>query len=417
MMRAEILSVGDEVVSGQIEDTNSAWLSQRLLDLGIPVGEHVAVGDEEKEIADAVRVAASRAAVVVVTGGLGPTHDDVTREAVAAAAGAELVLHPPSLDHIKDIFASRGMEMPLSNERQADIPRGGDVLPNATGTAPGFRVRVGAADVFVLPGVPSEMKDMFDAEVVPLLPRAGCAFAVRILRCFGMSESLIAETLAAGLERDSAVRLAFLPSEGIISVKFTACAVSREAAEERLRPLAERTRELLGGVVFGEGDDTLELAAARLLESQGKTLALAESCTGGLVAARLTDVPGISRWFLEGVVAYSNEAKVRLLGVEPGPLGTAGAVSEEVARAMAEGVRRRAGADVGVGITGIAGPSGGTLEKPVGTVHVAVATAAGTVHRKLALRGARAVVKDRAAKHALNLLRLELLGRHVRRYA
>ena len=245
-------------------------------------------------------------------------------------------------------------------------------------------------------------------DALPLLPAGARVSVLTVKDEKSLAGTDIAETLAAGLKRDDSVRLAFLPSEGIISVKFTARAASREAAEESIRPLAERTRELLGDVVFGEGDDTLELAVARLLESRGKTLAVAESCTGGLIATRLTDVPGISRWFLEGVVAYSNEAKVRILGVEPGLLRTAGAVSEPVARAMAEGIRSRAGADLGVGITGIAGPSGGSPEKPVGTVHIAVATGTRTVHRKLSLIGTRSVVRDRAAKHALNLLRLEL---------
>ncbi len=409
MIRAEILSVGDEVVSGQIADTNAAWLSQRLGDLGVAVLAHAAVRDTRAGIIDAVDRAAGRAEVVVISGGIGPTHDDLTREAVAEAAGADLVPDAAALEHIRAIFARRGLEMPGSNAKQARVPAGGDLLPNTNGTAAGFRVTIGDAEVFVLPGVPPEMKQMFDDEVVPRLPEIDGAIAVRALKCFGMSESTIAETLGGELDLDGNPKVALLASSGVISVKFTACAGRCEAALALIGPPLERARALLGDVVFGEDADTLEAAVARLLAGQGKTIALAESCTGGLVAHRLTNVPGISAHLAEGIVAYSNAAKTQRLGV-PGELFDAvGAVSEEVARAMAEGVRERAGTDVGVGISGIAGPSGGTPDKPVGTVHVAVATAAGTVHRELALRGSRETIKDRAAKHALNLVRRGLL--------
>ncbi len=414
-MQAEILSVGDEVVSGQIVDSNAAWLSQRLADLGIVVAAHAAVRDIQSEIVEAVKLAAGRSEVVIVTGGLGPTHDDLTREAVAAAAGAELVLDPPSLEHVEQIFAARGIEMPASNAKQATVPRGSDVFPNATGTAAGFRVDIGAASVFVLPGVPREMKAMFEGAAVPLLPKGDGAIAVRMLKCFGMSESLISEKLAAQMELVGDPKVAFLASEGIISVKFTSRAATRAAALGLIEPELAKARSLLGDAVFGDDADTLEQVVARLLESQGRTLAVAESCTGGLVGACLTDVPGISAHFLEGVVTYSNASKTRLLGVPAELFDTAGAVSADVARWMAEGVRERSGADIGVGITGIAGPTGGSAAKPVGTVHVAVATAAHTSHRKLALRGARTVIKDRAAKHALNMVRLELRAQALSR--
>ncbi|MFH1730517.1 MAG: competence/damage-inducible protein A [Planctomycetota bacterium] len=410
MITAEIISVGDEVVSGQIADTNAAWLSQRLGDLGIGVASHRAVCDARSEIVDAVRQAAAGANVIVISGGIGPTHDDLTREAVAEAAGAELVPDPPALEHIRDLFGARGLEMPESNAKQATYPAGGDILPNANGTAAGFRVTIGNADVFALPGVPGEMKQMFTGEVVPRLPRSEGAFAVRALQCFGMSESIIAERLGGEIDLDGNPKVGLLATDGVISVKFTACAETREAALDLIGPPCERARELLGEPVFGEDDDTLERAVARLLGEQCKTIAAAESCTGGLVAHRLTNVPGISAHFIEGAVTYSNESKTRLLGVPAELFAAAGAVSEEVARLMAENVRRRAGADIGIGISGIAGPGGGAPEKPVGTVHVAVATAAGTVHRKLALRGARELIKDRAAKHALNMVRLVLGG-------
>ena len=422
MTRAETLAVGDEILSGQIADTNAAYLSRRLGELGIAVTAHHAIGDEQAGIETAVREAADKSLsrpgrgegegqfILIVTGGLGPTHDDVTREAVAAAAGAELVLDTPSLADIRARFKARGIDMPPSNEKQAAIPRGADVLPNPVGTAPGFRVRIGQAFVFVLPGVPGEMKAMFEAAVLPLLPKGEGVIASRVLNCFGMAESAIAELLGAHIDLHGDPRVAFLPVEGIIHVKFTAHAASRVAALARIAPAADRAHQLLGDVVFGEDDDSLEDAVVSLLERHNKTLAVAESCTGGLLADRLTDVSGISRCFLEGLVTYSNEAKTRLLGI-PAPLfDTVGAVSEEVARLMAEGVRSRSHADFGVGITGIAGPTGGTPDKPVGTVHIAVASAARTMHRHLTLLGSRRQVKDRAAKYALNMLRLEPLS-------
>ena len=408
MITAGIVSVGDEIVSGQIADTNAAWLSQRLGDLGVAVVGHAAARDVQAEIADALKRAAKQADVVVVSGGIGPTHDDLTREAAAEAAGVDLVPDPPTLEHIREIFSRRGLVMPASNAKQATYPAGGDLLPNANGTAAGFRAAVGAADVFVLPGVPSEMEQMFTDEVAPRLPKSEGAIAVRALRSFGMSESIIADTLAGEIDLDGNPKVGLLATGGVISIKFTACAETREAALALIDPPLETARRLLGEPVFGEDGDTLEAAVARLLDAQGKSIALAESCTGGLVAHRLTNVPGISAHFAQGLVTYSNESKTQLLGVPEALFASVGAVSEEVARLMAEAVREQAGTDVGVGISGIAGPDGGTPEKPVGTVHVAVATAGETVHRKLSLRGAREVIKDRAAKHALNIVRLAL---------
>jgi nicotinamide-nucleotide amidase len=411
-MQAIILSVGDEVVSGQIADTNAAWLSQSLLDLGIPVVAHQAVRDVDSEIVDAVQRAASRADLVIVTGGIGPTHDDRTREAVARAAGvAELVVDRDALEHIRGIFAARDIDMPRTNEKQALIPAGADVVRNAHGTAAGFRVHVGRADVFVLPGVPREMKQMFDDGVAPLLPPGDGAITVRMLRCFGLSESVIAQRLGDAMDLGDGPQVAFLASGGVITVKFTARAATREAALAKIEPRLRAAAKQLGDACFGEDDVTLESVVARLLAESGRTIALAESCTGGLVAARLTDVPGISANFVEGCVTYTNEAKTRRLGVPAELFDTVGAVSEEVARAMAEGVRRTSGADLGVGITGIAGPTGGTRDKPVGTVHLAVAVAGSTEHRLLRLRGDRSLVRDRAAKHALDLVRRMLQSR------
>jgi len=410
VIKAQILSVGDEIVSGQIVDSNAAYLSQRLGELGIPVVGHAAVRDDQGEIEAALRSSAGPADVVIVTGGLGPTHDDLTREAIAAVAGVDLVLDPPSLENIRTIFAAHGIEMPPSNEKQATYPVGGEVLPNATGTAAGVRALIDGADVFVLPGVPREMMAMFEATVVPRLKATDRVIVTRSLRCFGMSESLIAERLGAVVDLHGEPRVGILASGGVITVKFTTAAATQEAALEQLDPLCAKARSAIGAVVFGEDGDTLEQVVVRQLKERGYTIALAESCTGGLIAHCLTEVAGVSEVFREGLVTYSNEAKTRLLGVRAELFESVGAVSEEVARRMAEGVRSSAGADVGVGVTGIAGPSGGSAEKPVGTVHVAVAVAGRTEHRKLSLRGVRSLVKNRAAKHALNMVRLVLAG-------
>ncbi len=404
-LRACVLSVGDEVVGGDIVDSNSAWLSRRLIELGIEVVSHVAVRDVRSEIASAAQAAAGRADIVMVTGGIGPTHDDQTREAVAEAAGLELALNRPALEHIESIFARHDRTMPPSNRKQAMIPEGADILRNESGTAAGFRVRLDGADVFVLPGVPGEMRQMFERQALPLLPPGGRVSVTHTLRCFGVSESLTARTLSSRIDFDGRLKVAFLANEGVISVKFTARADDRATAESEIEPALRTARDLLGDAVFGEDDDTLEGVVARLLDEHGLTLSLAESCTGGLVANWLTDVPGISARFLECAVTYSNRSKTERLGVPARLFETVGAVSEEVARAMAEGVRERSGAHVGASTTGIAGPTGGSPEKPVGTVHVAVATPEGTAHRKLLLRGDRRLIKNRAARHCLDLIR------------
>ncbi len=404
-LRACIISVGDEVVGGDIVDSNATWLSRRLIELGIEVVSHAAVRDIRAEIATAVKAAAGRADIVMVTGGIGPTHDDQTREAVAESAGLELALNRSALEHIESIFAMHDRTMPPSNRKQAMIPEGADILQNDSGTAAGFRVRLDGADVFVLPGVPGEMKRMFDDQALALLPLGGRVSVTHTLRCFGVSESLTARTLSSKIDFDGRLKVAFLANEGVISVKFTARADDRAAAELEIEPALRTARDLLGDAVFGEDDDTLEGVVARLLDEHGLTLALAESCTGGLVAHWLTDVPGISARFLECAVTYSNQSKTERLGVPVRLFEAVGAVSEEVARAMAEGVRERSGADIGASTTGIAGPTGGSPEKPIGTVHVAVATPEGTAHRKLQLRGDRRRIKNRAARHCLDLIR------------
>jgi len=413
-MNALLLSIGDEVVAGQIADTNAAWLAERLLDLGVDVIAHEAVRDVVDEIEDAVHRAAARVDLVVATGGLGPTEDDLSRHGIAGAAGVGLELDEASLQHIRDRFYRYGRAMPERNRIQAMIPEGATVLPNTQGTAPGFAIAIGSALVAVMPGVPREMKAMFDLALSPLIeamPHERRVVRVERVRLYRVPESLVNEKIRHLMDRDANPLVGLLVSGGVISVKFTAAAESQEAAAALIAPVREEVEELLGEQVFGHGDDTLEQVVARELERTGCTVAVAESCTGGLIGHYLTQVPGISDYFLEDLVTYSNEAKVDLLGVSPDAIRSVGAVSEEVAAAMAEGVRARSGADVAISTTGIAGPGGGSEAKPVGLVYMGLASEQGTVVERFTFVGDRAVVKDRAAKAALDMLRLHLKNR------
>ncbi|MFP4055295.1 MAG: competence/damage-inducible protein A [Candidatus Brocadiia bacterium] len=407
-MYAVVLSVGDEVVDGQVVDRNAAWLSRELLRLGVDVMRHEAVRDVEEAIEAAVREAARRAHLVVVSGGLGPTEDDVTRHGVAAAAGVHLELHEPSLARIEERFRRYGRPMPVQNRIQAMVPQGAAVLPNHEGTAPGFVVACQEAQVAVLPGVPREMEAMFVRHLrglIGAMPVERRPIRTEVLRTFGLPESAINQTIRHLMGRVANPLVGLLVSEGVISVKFTATARTQEQAAGLIRPVREEVRRLLGDAVFGTGEETLEQVVARLLEARRATIAVAESCTGGLIGHYITQVPGISRFFLEDLVTYSDGSKTRVLGVPQETIERVGAVSQEVAAAMAEGVRRRAGADIGLSTTGIAGPGGASPEKPVGLVHFGLATEEGTRTEQRRLVGSRHVVKDRAAKAALDLLR------------
>ena len=410
-MKAVILSVGDEVVAGQIVDSNAAWLAEQLGELGVEVTRHEAVRDVEDEIERAIRANAPHCHLIVVSGGLGPTEDDLTRHGVTRAAGVGLVLDDASLEHMERRFYRYGRQMPPRNRIQAMVPEGATVLPNSQGTAPGFVVCCDNTCVAVLPGVPREMKAMFTDHLRPFIeamPVERTAIRVERLRLWGLPESGVNQTLRHLMGRDANPLLGLLVSEGVISVKFTATAPSQVEAAELIAPVREECERLLGDAVFGSGDDTLHGVVASLLEHRGKTIAVAESCTGGLIGHYLTEVPGISRFLLEDLVTYSNQAKVALLGVPEETIAAVGAVSEEVAAAMAEGVRSRAKSDVGLSTTGIAGPTGGSDAKPVGLVYCGLACDQGTRVERLKFIGDRSVIKDRAAKAALNILRLHL---------
>jgi len=414
-VRCEIVGVGTELLLGQIVNTNAAWIGQRLADVGWDCLRHTVVGDNEARIGGVLREALDRADAVIVTGGLGPTQDDVTREAVAAVAGVPLVRRPELEAWLRDRFAAMGIRrMAEMNLRQADVPEGARYVDNPRGTAPGLIVEVGGKPVYAVPGVPREMEGMLERVVLPdLAARAGEGRAIvsRVLRTVGVGESRLAERLtplweAAGTGQ---VTLAYLASPGEVRVRLTAVGASREEALSEIAPLEAKVRQELGDIVYGLDEETLEEAAGRLLREQGRRLATAESLTGGLLGGRVTVVAGASDYYLGGVVAYASEAKATLLGVDRGLLEGDGPVSEPVAAAMAEGARRVFGADLGLAATGVAGPAeqGG---RPVGTLCLGVADAGGTATATLRVPGDRAQVRAWSATVALDLLRRRLQG-------
>jgi nicotinamide-nucleotide amidase len=412
-VRAEVLTIGDELLRGEIVDSNKSFLSERLLSLDIETRFHGSVRDDPPDMIDAFQRAAARSDVVLVSGGLGPTRDDLTAEVLAKAFGRELVLDPQALAGIRAFFASVGREMTENNAKQARFPAGAEVLANPIGTAPGFLVEESGALFFCMPGVPRELMRMMDEQVLPrIAARAGTAAGVvraALLRTFGMGESTLDAELA-DLARSTDVSLGFRTSFPDNYLRPLARGRSAAEAEARLAELCTAIRQRLGALVYGEGDATLEGVVGALLRERGRTLAVAESCTGGLVAGKLTDVPGASSYFLGGVVAYANAAKVSLLGVPEPLLAAHGAVSEPVARAMAEGVRQRFGADLGLATTGISGPEGGSPEKPVGLVHLALADAAGSHADHFVFPLDRTRHRQLTAQVALDWVRRSLLG-------
>jgi nicotinamide-nucleotide amidase len=414
-VRCEIVGVGTELLLGQIVNTNAAWIGQRLADVGWDCLRHTTVGDNQARIAEVAREALARADAVIVTGGLGPTQDDITREALAEVAGVPLVRRPELEAWLRERFAQMGIaRMAEMNLRQADVPQGARYIDNPRGSAPGLIVEVGGKPVYAVPGVPREMEGMLERVVLPdLAARAdeGRAIVSRVLRTAGVGESRLAERLTPLWESAGGgqVTLAYLASPGEVRVRLTAVGATREQALAEIAPLEAKVREELGEVVYGVDDETLEEAVGRLLRERDRTVATAESLTGGLLGGRVTAVAGSSDYYLGGVVAYATEAKAALLGVDEGVLAAGGPVSEPVAAAMAEGARRAFGADLGLATTGVAGPAeqGG---RPVGTLCLAVADAVGTATSTLRAPGDRTQVRAWAVTVALDLLRRRLEG-------
>lgn len=413
-MNAQIISTGTELTIGQTLDTNAAWLAQQLAALGIPCTKHVVVPDDRAAIASAITAASQESDLVLLTGGLGPTPDDLTRFALADCLGVELYHHQPSLVQIEEFFRRRRRTMLESNRVQALFPRTAEPIENTCGTAPGMHARLHRADVYVMPGVPFEMRTMFERDIRPALlaSASGRVILQHTLRTFGAAEAEIGDQLADLMRRGRNPSVGTGASELIISIRVNAAGTDAAEARALLKADVTEIRRRLDQVVFGEGDETLSHAVAKPLTEQGKTISTAESCTGGLIAKWLTDVPGSSVYFVQAFVTYSNEAKCRLLGIPTELIEAHGAVSAETAEAMAASCRRLAGTDYALSITGIAGPTGGSDAKPVGLVYIALADESGVIVKELRLGETlpRSAIRDRSAKAALNLLRLRLIG-------
>lgn len=410
---AWVVTIGDELLRGEIVDSNKSFLSERMLALDLESTRHVSVRDDPGPIAEVLRAAASRARVVLISGGLGPTRDDITTETAAKAFGRKLVRDPQALERIRAFFSSSGRKMAENNAKQADFPEGAEILENPIGTAPGFMLDVDDCLLFFMPGVPRELYRMTDEEVLPRLrARLDGRGVVRsmLLRTFGVGESDLDRMLDDLVRDDPTTQLGFRTQFPDNLVRLVVHGADEAGTEAKLGTLLEQVRERLGDLLLGEDDRHLEEIVGELLQDKGVTIALAESCTGGLLSSRLTDVPGSSGYLLESLVAYSNEAKIRGLGVSAADIEAHGAVSETVAARMAEGIRRLSGADIGVATTGIAGPSGGTQEKPVGTVCIALADAEGTLSRRYQLMRERGRNKQLATQVALDWVRRRLLG-------
>ena len=412
-MHVEVISVGDELLIGQTVNTNASWIGEQLINIGVHLEWVTTVGDSEERLSQALRIAESRADVVLITGGLGPTHDDVTKKVVADYFESQLVMNQEILEHVKERFRRRGFDMARVNEGQALVPDKAEIMRNELGTAPGMIFRRNGASVFVMPGVPREMKGMMKNYVLPMLKKQAGGLAVRIknLMTTAVPESTLYERLDNLNEIEKYVHVAFLPNLFGVKIRLMAKADSENEAVDKLQRAEKLVRDKINRDIFADEQVSLEEAIAKLLIERGETLAVAESCTGGMISNRLTNISGSSQFFERGVISYSNDAKIQMLGVPEKLIKADGAVSAEVARTMAEGVRNLASTDYGMSVTGIAGPTGGTAEKPVGLVYVGYADARGSSVEKHTFANDRIGNKQRSVQAALNLLRKNILSK------
>jgi nicotinamide-nucleotide amidase len=405
-MTCVVLCIGTELTRGELVNTNAAWLAAALTDLGFDVVEDVVVDDDRARIVATLERLGRQHRIIVCTGGLGPTTDDLTAEAVAQALGVPVERDAASIEHIRRRLEKYGRTLSDTNAKQADFPRGADVLPNPIGTAPGFRVTLGGASAFFMPGVPREMMRMFEEQVAPRIRAIAPNTSHQVrLRTFGLPESIVGERLAGVEAAFPGIVIGYRAHFPEIEVKVLARAATHAEAREACDRAAVEVRRRLADVIYGEAGDTFAGVVGRTLRTRGHTLAIAESCTGGLVGHMITREPGASDFLLVDAVTYSNSSKTTLLGVSEDVLRGHGAVSPEVAAAMAEGVRRVSGANVALSLTGVAGPSGGTAEKPVGLVFIAVASARGTTVIERQFPGDRVQIQTLAAYAGLKLVR------------
>ena len=412
MITAEIITIGTEIVLGQIVDTNTPHIAQNLSEKGIQVLFQTSVGDDKALLKSALKIARDRVSLIITTGGLGPTANDITREAVSEFFGIPLVPDKEAYARIQKILKNQHINKQDEYRKQAMIPEGAVVIHNDNGTATGFALNCGNTEIVCLPGVPREMQSMLNKYLEICVKKhslEGRCTLSRDLHTFGISEPDVETQMKAYTGREEPIKIMTLVHDGIVTINIIASAIDRENAKNILDKAEQDIRKILDHAVFGVGDETLECAVAVLLKKYHKTIAVAESCTGGLVSDNFTNIPGISEFFLEGVVAYSNKAKVEILGVSEHLIGKYGAVSPQVAGAMAEGIKRRSSSDIGVGITGIAGPTGATTEKPVGLVYIAVASGNDVEVKECRFKGSRIDIKNFSANTALNIVRLLLL--------
>lgn len=412
-MNVEILGVGSELLLGQIANTNAQYISQKLSELGLNVYYHSVVGDNHERLLKALEIAVSRSDIIITTGGLGPTMDDITKETVCDFLGLEISVHGPSLERIEAYFRQRNRPMTQNNVKQAMFPEKAKILPNDVGTAPGAIVEEKGKIFIILPGPPVELKPMFENYVIPYLEsKSDVRICSKVLKIYGMGESVVEEKIKDILLHQSNPTIAPLAGNLEVTLRITARCPKNQDPYDLIGPVENQIRERLGDVVYGVDDDQLESVVAALLKEKKKNISTAESCTGGLIANLLTNVPGISENFIEGFVTYSNESKMSRLGVDKGTLEKYGAVSAETALEMARGLIQVTGSDIGLAVTGIAGPGGGSERKPVGLVYIAVATADKIQVQKYVFQGDRIRIKNASAKAALDWLRRILLEIH-----
>lgn len=409
-MKAELISIGTELLLGDIVNTNAQFLAKELATLGIDVYHQCVIGDNEERVLRAFKEAFDRCDIIITTGGLGPTQDDLTKELGAKYFNKKMILHEPSLEWIKKYLDIKDEEALEANKKQAYFPEGATILPNEKGTAPGAIISENNKTLIILPGPPKEMKSMFNNHVVKYLSdMTGEVIKSKTLRIFGIGESLMAKKINDIIQNSTNPTVAPYAKDYEVTLRVTAKEKNEEKCEALINPKCEEIKSILGEYIYGEGETSLDTVVAELLYKKKLSISTAESCTGGMVAATLISYPGISDVFKEGAVTYSNEAKMKRLGVKEETLNKFGAVSEETAREMAEGIAREAKTDIGISTTGIAGPGGGTEEKPVGLVYIGVCIKGNVIVEKFNFTGDREAVRKKATINALNILRKELI--------
>jgi nicotinamide-nucleotide amidase len=410
-MRAELITIGDELLFGQTIDTNAAFIGIKLAEAGVDLVYHTTVGDQAEDIIGAIGLAMNRVDFVLITGGLGPTHDDITKKVLCKFFKRQLVFHEDILKSLEKRYSDLGIVMPPINQNQALLPQGAKLIENKIGSALGMIFEERGKMLVSVPGVPAEMEAMVADSIIPMLMQKsdGQIIIHRKIRTIGIMESAIFEKVKDIIDEKSFIKVAFLPSYKGVDIRLTARTDDRTKAENAITELIEKYKNRIGKYIFGYDDDELPAIIGFLLNEKKQTLAVAESCTGGLLGKTITDISGSSAYFKGGVISYANEIKIDLLNVPPIAIEAHGAVSSETAKFMAEGVRERCRADIGVAITGVAGPTGGTPEKPVGLVYIGLASNKDTITKEFRFKSARAATRLRSTYAALDLIRKHLL--------